>query len=68
MGTRISLVMLLLGAALVWLVPLGGALLLVTAGLGLAISWENALEASPALAPIPATVDPTIPDLPLLSD
>lgn len=46
MGQKISLGMLLLGAALLWPVPLGGVLLLVTAGIGLAIAWEAELMAS----------------------
>lgn len=40
-ATTIAAAMLLLGVALLWFVPLGGALLLVTAGLGLAISAEG---------------------------
>ena len=36
-----SAAMLALGAALLLFVPLGGALLLVSGGLGLAISWES---------------------------
>jgi hypothetical protein len=41
MRTRFSLVMLVLGLALLWPVPLGGALLLVTASVGLAIAFES---------------------------
>ncbi len=39
----ISAAMLILGAALLWFVPLGGTLLLVSGGLGLAIWWEAPL-------------------------
>ena len=39
----ISAAMLVLGAALLWFVPIGGALLLVSGGLGLAISWDAPL-------------------------
>lgn len=39
----ISAAMLVLGAALLWFVPVGGALLLVSGGLGLAIWWESPL-------------------------
>lgn len=41
MRTRFSLVMLVLGLVLLWPVPLGGALLLVTASVGLAIAFES---------------------------
>lgn len=41
MKTRFSLIMLLLGLVLLWPVPLGGALLLVTASVGLAIAVES---------------------------
>ena len=41
MRTRFSLVMLALGLLLLWPVPLGGALLLVTASVGLAIAVES---------------------------
>jgi hypothetical protein len=58
MGTKISLLMLLLGASLLWAVPLGGALLLVTAAVALAICWEGQLEPPPAVAPAPVTVRP----------
>ena len=53
MGSKISLALLLLGASLLWLVPLGGALLLVTAGVGLAISWEAQLEPAAVELPLP---------------
>ena len=58
MGSKISLLMLLLGASLLWAVPLGGALLLVTAAVGLAICWEGTLEPPPAVAPVPVKVAP----------
>lgn len=45
-----SAAMLLLGVALLFFVPLGGALLLVTGGLGLAISSEAPMG-GPATAP-----------------
>jgi hypothetical protein len=41
-----SVAALLLGAALLMFVPLGGALLLVTGGLGLAISSEAGMASS----------------------
>ena len=41
MRTRFSMVMLVLGLLLLWPVPLGGALLLVTASVGLAIAFES---------------------------
>jgi hypothetical protein len=56
MGNKISLVLLLLGAGLLWPVPLGGALLLVTASVGLAIGWEAGLEPPTAVAPAGADV------------
>ena len=40
MANKVVMAMLLLGTGLLWFVPLGGALLLVTAAVGLAISWE----------------------------
>jgi len=50
-GKRISLAMLLLGAVLLWPVPLVGVLFLVAGGFGLAISSEAMLTpASPAIA------------------
>jgi hypothetical protein len=42
----ISAAMLVLGVALLLFVPVGGALLLVSGGLGLAISWDDATAAS----------------------
>ncbi|MGH9037207.1 MAG: hypothetical protein ACRD0O_15720 [Acidimicrobiia bacterium] len=44
MRTRFSLIMMVLGLALLWPVPLGGALLLVTASVGLAIAFESDME------------------------
>jgi hypothetical protein len=41
MQTRFSLIMLFMGLVLLWPVPLGGALLLVTASIGLAIAVES---------------------------
>lgn len=35
------------GVALLWPLPLGGALLMVTASIGLAVSWESALSVLP---------------------
>ena len=51
-ATAVAATLLLLGIALLWFVPLGGALLLVTAGLGLALSAETSLAphgAAPSL-------------------
>ena len=50
-GKSISMAMLLLGAVLLWPVPLVGVLFLVAGGFGLAISSEAKLtQASPATA------------------
>lgn len=38
---RVSVVAMVVGVALLWVVPLGGALLVASAGLGLAIGWEG---------------------------
>lgn len=56
---KISMVMLLLGVALLWPVPLGGALLLVTAAIGLAIAWEADMagEAQLVAARAPSPTD-----------
>lgn len=43
----IAAAMLVLGAALLVFVPIGGALLLVSGGVGLAISWEASLGGLP---------------------
>jgi hypothetical protein len=40
-ATSVSVAMLLIGLALVWSVPLGGALFLVAAGLGFATTLEG---------------------------
>ena len=40
-ASTISAAMLVLGVALLLFVPLGGALLIVSGGIGLAISWEG---------------------------
>jgi hypothetical protein len=56
MGHKISLGMLLIGAALLWAVPLGGALLVVTAAVGLAITSESEL---PPVVPREVVVDLT---------
>ena len=50
MRTRFSIVLLVLGLLLLWPVPLGGALLLVTASVGLAITFESEM-APPHMAP-----------------
>lgn len=50
MQTRFSLIMLALGLLLLWPVPLGGALLIVTASIGLAIAFES------DMAPVKAEV------------
>lgn len=56
MRGKIALVMLAVGVVLLWVVPLGGALVLVTAAMGLAIAWEE--EFMEGAAPIPLTVEP----------
>ena len=43
MARRISVVLLGTGAALIWPVPLGGALLMLTGALGLAVALEGDL-------------------------
>ncbi len=58
MANNISLALLVLGAALLWPLPVGGALLLVTAAVGLAICWEAQLEPRPVVAPLPVPVVP----------
>ena len=54
MQLKVSVAMLLVGLALLWLVPLGGALLLVAAGMGLAIAWEADMAGDAPLLPAPA--------------
>ncbi|MGH9041874.1 MAG: hypothetical protein ACRDZ3_16770 [Acidimicrobiia bacterium] len=59
MQSRFSLILLALGVLLLWPVPLGGALLLVTASIGLAIAFESDMApAGPELALEPAEVEP----------
>ena len=54
MRHRTSLIALLLGVALLWPLPLGAAVLMVTATFALVISWEGELGiARPPTAPIP---------------
>ena len=54
MRRRISLIALLLGVALLWPLPLGAAVLMVTATFALVISWEEELDiARPPTALIP---------------
>ena len=55
----ISAAMLILGAALLWFVPVGGALLLVSGGLGLAIWWEAPLGGPNSARSITSDVTPT---------
>jgi hypothetical protein len=62
MGNKILLLMLLLGAGLLWAVPLGGALLLVTASVGLAICWEDELEPPRSVAVVPVPFAPPAAD------
>lgn len=60
-ASTISAAMLVLGAALLLFIPLGGALLIVSGGIGLAISWEGALAgraAPPITAPTPTADQP----------
>lgn len=60
-ASTISAAMLVLGAALLLFVPLGGALLIVSGGIGLAISWEGQLAgqaAPPIMAPTPTAGQP----------
>ncbi|MCA1836624.1 MAG: hypothetical protein LC721_09970 [Actinobacteria bacterium] len=51
---RISVIALLVGMALLWPLPLGAAVLMVTATFALVISWEEELDiARPPTCPIP---------------
>ncbi len=50
---RTTLSALALGAGLLWPLPLGGALLMVTAAFALVISWEQELDDAPTPAPAP---------------
>ena len=52
MARRISVALLGLGAALIWPVPLGGALVMLTGALGLAVAMEDDLI-SDGLIPAP---------------
>lgn len=52
MARRISVALLGMGAALIWPVPLGGALVMLTGALGLAVAMENQLMAD-GLIPAP---------------
>jgi hypothetical protein len=54
MARRISVALLAVGAALIWPVPLGGALVMLTGALGLAVAMEDKLM-SDGLIPAPAT-------------
>jgi hypothetical protein len=54
-----SAAMLVLGAALLLFVPLGGALLLVSGGLGLAISWEAPMAGLTTALSITTDATPT---------
>jgi hypothetical protein len=57
----ISAAMLFLGAALLWFVPVGGALLLVSGGLGLAIWWEAPLGGPSSARSIVSDATPITP-------
>ena len=50
MRTRFSLIMLVFGVVLLWLVPLGGALMIVAASMGLAIAFESDMASQGDLA------------------
>ena len=51
---RISVIALLLGAVLLWPMPLGAAVLMVAATFALVISWEEELDvARPSTSAIP---------------
>jgi hypothetical protein len=56
MARRISFGLLALGAALIWPIPLGGALLMLTGALGFAVDIEDELMSQGAPAP-PAVLD-----------
>ena len=61
MARRISVALLAVGAALIWPVPLGGALVMLTGALGLAVAMEDQLI-SDGLIPVesPGTHRPTV--------
>ena len=51
---RLSLIAFILGAALLWPLPLGAAVLMVSATFALVISWEEELDiARPPTASVP---------------
>ena len=58
-ASTISAAMLALGAALLLFVPIGGALLIISGGIGLAISWEGpaAGRAAPPITAASPTAD-----------
>ena len=56
--TRLFLTALLLGVALLWALPLGGALLMVTASFGLVIAWEGSEAVPTATLLSPLTAPP----------
>ena len=54
MRHRLSLIAFFLGVVLLWPLPLGAAVLMVTATFALVISWEEELDiARPPNAPLP---------------
>lgn len=53
MARRISVALLGVGAALIWPVPLGGALVMLTGALGLAVAMEDEMI-SEGLSPVEA--------------
>lgn len=55
MARRISVALLGVGAALIWPVPLGGALVMLTGALGLAVAMEDQLMSEGL---IPMAADP----------
>ena len=61
---RALLIALLVGVGLLWPLPVGGALLMVSASFGLVISWETDLSGA---ALTPALVEPVVPR-PALAD
>jgi hypothetical protein len=66
MARTMSAAMLVLGVALLLFVPLGGALLLVSGGIGLAISWEAPM-AGLATEPLVTTDATSIPSRPQIA-
>ena len=58
MARRISVALLGMGAALIWPVPLGGALVMLTGALGLAVAMETQMMADGLIpAPVSETLD-----------